>query len=131
MKFLLDTNICIYALKQRGQVVEHLRGCLPDDVGVAIITIAELWFGARKSARPQATRREMQAFLRPLQVLPFDQAAAEAYAELRYQLETSGRPIGERDLLIASVAIARRLVVVTHNVSEFGRVPGLSVEDWV
>jgi len=131
VKFLLDTNTCIYALKQRGQVVERLRECLPDDVGVAIITVAELWFGARKSARPQATRREMQAFLRPLQVLPFDQAAAEAYAELRYQLETSGRPIGERDLLIASVAIARRLVVVTHNVSEFGRVPGLSVEDWV
>jgi tRNA(fMet)-specific endonuclease VapC len=130
VRYLLDTNICVFALKQRDRVIEHLRRCSPQDVGVAIITVAELWFGARKSIRPDATRREIDAFLKPFEVLPFDQAAADEYARLRFELERVGRPIGERDLLIASIAVARRLVVVTHNVSEFGRLAGLIVEDW-
>jgi tRNA(fMet)-specific endonuclease VapC len=131
MKVILDTNTCICALKLQGRVAERLREHSPDDVGVTIITVAELWFGARKSARPQATRREIDAFLAPLGVAPFDRAAAEAYADLRFALERSGRPIGERDLLIASIARTRGLTVVTHNVSEFGRVPHLATEDWL
>lgn len=131
MKYVLDTNTCIYALKLQGRVAERLREHSPDDVGATIITVAELWFGARKSARPETTRREIDAFLGPLGVLPFDRAAAEAYARLRFDLERTGRPIGERDLLIASIALARGLTVVTHNVSEFGRVPGLKTEDWL
>ena len=130
MKYLLDTNTCVFALKQRSRVVEQLRKCVPEDLGVAIITVAELWFGARKSVRPEATRREIDAFLQPFEVLPFDHEAADEYARLRFELEHIGRPIGERDLLIASIAVARGLIVVTHNVSEFGRLPGLIVEDW-
>jgi tRNA(fMet)-specific endonuclease VapC len=130
VRYLLDTNTCIFALKRRDRVIERLKACSPQDVAVAIITVAELWFGARKSLRPQATRREIDAFLKPLAVLPFDHDAAEEYALLRFELQRVGRPIGERDLLIASVAAARRLVVVTHNVSEFGRAPGVTVEDW-
>jgi len=68
--------------------------------------------------------------LKPFEVLPFDHAAAEAYARVRFALERTGRPIGERDLLIASIGVARRLTVVTHNVSEFARVPGLGIVDW-
>jgi tRNA(fMet)-specific endonuclease VapC len=131
VKYVLDTNTCIYALKLQGRVTDRLRDHSPDDIGATIITVAELWFGARKSARPEATRREIDAFLGPLGVLPFDRAAAEAYAGLRFDLERAGRPIGERDLLIASIAAARGLTVVTHNVSEFGRVPGLNAEDWL
>lgn len=131
MKVVLDTNTCIYALKLQGRVVERLREHSPDDVGVTIVTVAELWFGARKSARPQATRREIDAFLAPLEVVPFDRAGAEAYAEIRFELERSGRPIGERDLLIASIARARELTVITHNLSEFRRVPRLATEDWL
>jgi tRNA(fMet)-specific endonuclease VapC len=130
VKYLLDTNTCVFALKQRSRVVEQLRKCVPEDLGVAIITVAELWFGARKSVRPEATRREIDAFLKPFEVLPFDHEAADAYARLRFELEHIGRPIGERDLLIASIAVARGLIVVTHNVSEFGRLAGLIVEDW-
>jgi tRNA(fMet)-specific endonuclease VapC len=130
VKYLLDTNTCVFALKQRSRVVEQLRKCVPEDLGVAIITVAELWFGARKSVRPEATRREIDAFLKPFEVLPFDHEAADEYARLRFELERIGRPIGERDLLIASIAVARRLIVVTHNVSEFGRLAGLIVEDW-
>jgi tRNA(fMet)-specific endonuclease VapC len=131
VKYVLDTNTCIFALKLQGRVTDRLRDHSPDDIGATIITVAELWFGARKSARPEATRREIDAFLGPLGVLPFDRAAAEAYAGLRFDLERAGRPIGERDLLIASIAAARGLTVVTHNVSEFGRVPGLNAEDWL
>ncbi len=130
MKYLLDTNTCVFALKQRSRVVEQLRECVPEDLGVAIITVAELWFGARKSVRPEATRREIDAFLKPFEVLPFDHEAADEYARLRFDLERIGRPIGERDLLIASIAVAHGLIVVTHNVSEFGRLAGLIVEDW-
>lgn len=131
MKYVLDTNTCIYALKLQGGVGERLREHSPDDLSVTIVTLAELWFGARKSARPAATRREIDAFLRPLEVLPFDRSAAEAYAGIRLALERKGRPIGERDLLIASIASARGLTVVTHNVSEFARVPELRTEDWL
>jgi tRNA(fMet)-specific endonuclease VapC len=73
----------------------------------------------------------MDAFLEPFEVLPFDHQAAEAYARARFELERVGRPIGERDLLIASIALARGLAVVTHNLSEFARVPGLKAEDWL
>jgi tRNA(fMet)-specific endonuclease VapC len=131
VRFVLDTNTCIYALKLQGRVVERLRDHAPDELGVTIITVAELWFGAHRSARPAATRRETDGFLDPFEVLPFDRDAAEAYARSRLALERMGRPIGERDLLIASIALARGLAVVTHNVSEFGRVPGLKTEDWL
>jgi len=130
VKYLLDTNTCVFALKQRSRVVEQLRKCVPEDLGVAIITVAELWFGARKSVRPEATRREIDAFLKPFEVLPFDHEAADEYARLRFELERIGRPIGERDLLIASIAVARGLTELTHNGSEFGRRAGLIVEDW-
>ena len=131
MRWLLDTNTCVYALKLQGGVAERLRDHSPDDLGVTIVTVAELWFGARKSTRATATRREIDAFLEPLEVLPFDRAAAAAYAEIRFVLERSGRPIGDRDLLIASIASSRGLTVVTHNLSEFARVPQLETEDWL
>ncbi|MCM2255179.1 MAG: PIN domain-containing protein [Vicinamibacteria bacterium] len=130
MKYLLDTNTCIYALKLLGRVVERLRERSPDEIGVSIVTVAELWFGARKSRRPAATRREIDAFLAPLAVVPFDAAAADAYASIRMELEAAGRPIGERDLLIAAIALAHRLTVITRNGLEFSRVPDLQVEDW-
>jgi tRNA(fMet)-specific endonuclease VapC len=131
VKFLLDTNTCVYAIKRFPSVIERLQGHSPEDLGVAVITLAELWFGARKSSRPERTRASVDAFLLPLEIIPLDRDAAEAYAEIRLRLERLGRPIGERDLLIAAIARSRDLTVVTHNVGEFGRVPGLTVEDWM
>jgi len=130
VKYVLDTNTCFYALKRHAGVVDRLRRHLPADLAVTIMTVAELWFGARKSRRPAATRSEIDAFLAPLTVLPFDHAAAEAYAGIRYALERRGQPIGERDQIIASIGLARGLTVVTHNVSEFSRVSDLRHEDW-
>jgi tRNA(fMet)-specific endonuclease VapC len=83
------------------------------------------WVLARSSSW-----REIAAFLKPFEVLRFDHEAADEYAHLRFELQRVGRPIGERDLLIASIAVARGLIVVTHDVSEFGRLPRLNVEDW-
>jgi len=129
--YLLDTNTCVYAIKREPSVLRHLQDRSPDDFGVSAITLAELWFGAIKSSRPQRTRESVDAFLKPFEVLPFEAEAAEKYAEIRLQLEKEGRPIGERDLLIAAIARARGLTVVTHNAREFSRVSGLRVEDWM
>lgn len=131
MRYVLDTNTCIYALKLQGRVVERMRRHLPDEIAITTVTLAELWFGAQKSARRVAVRREVDAFLEPFKLLPFDGEAAESYARVRFDLERVGRPIGERDLLIASIALALDLTVVTHNLGEFTRVPGLKVEDWL
>lgn len=130
MRYVLDTNTCIYALKLQGRVVERMREHLPSEIAITTITLAELWFGSRKSTRGVAVRREVDAFLDPFDVLPFDRVAADTYARGRFDLERIGRPIGERDLLIASVALARDLTVVTHNLGEFTRVVGLKTEDW-
>ena len=131
MRYLLDTNTCVYALKRRGNVVGRLGEHSPADIAVSVVTLAELWFGAAKSQKPESNRRAADAFCLPFEILPFDRSAAEAYARARLELERKGTPIGERDLLIASIALARGLVVVTHNVDEFRRVPGLATEDWV
>jgi tRNA(fMet)-specific endonuclease VapC len=131
LTYLLDTNICIYAIKREAEVLRRLQERGPDDFGISAITVAELWFGAAKSSRPQRTRESVDAFLRPFEVLPFAGEAAQEYAEIRLQLEKAGQSIGERDLLIASIAKSGRLTVVTHNVREFSRVSGLKVEDWL
>jgi tRNA(fMet)-specific endonuclease VapC len=128
--YLLDTNICVYAIKRRPQVLRRLQERSPDDFAVSAITVAELRFGAAKSSRPTETRRTVDAFLKPFEVLPFGNEAASEYALLRLALEREGRPIGERDLLIAATAKSLGLIVVTHNVREFSRVPDLKVEDW-
>lgn len=131
MNRLLDTNICVYAIKRSPAILDRLQQLSPDDLAISAVTLAELWFGALKSSRPGPARTSVDAFLRPFEVLPFDPESADAYADIRLTLERSGRLIGERDLLIAATARSRGLTVVTHNIGEFGRVPGLAVEDWV
>ncbi len=90
----------------------------------------ELIYGILRSAKPAANRAKMDAFIKPLDSLPFNDTAAEVHARIRVHLESLGTPIGPYDLQIASIALVHQLTVVTHNVAEFGRVPGLTVEDW-
>jgi len=130
LKYLLDTNTCVHAIKRVPAIIDRLKRLSPDDLGISVISLAELWFGALKSSRPERTRASVDAFLGPFEMLPFDREAAGSYAEIRLHLERAGRPIGERDLLIAAIARSRALTVVTHNLGEFERVPGLAVEDW-
>lgn len=130
MKFLLDTNICIYALKQHPIVLENLLSQRRDDVAVSVITEGELRTGAAKSAAAARTLRLVESFLRPLTIVEFASADAAAYAGVRAKLERAGTPIGPLDTLIAAQAVGRKLVLVSNNEREFGRVAGLRVENW-
>lgn len=129
MKYILDTDICIFALKQRAGVLKRLLRESPDDIAVSAMTEAELFFGALKSSQPERAKNQVAAFLEPIVILPFDSEAAGKHAAIRYAL--LGSPIGERDMVTAAVAAASGLTLVTHNTKEFARVEGLSLEDWV
>ena len=131
MKWLLDTNVCIAVIRQRPEsALRRLRGKQVGQVGLSTITLAELEFGAAKSQQPAGARAALREFLLPLEVVPFDEAAADAYGTVRAAMEKKGRPIGPLDTLIAAHALALGTVLVTNNTREFRRVPGLSVEDW-
>jgi tRNA(fMet)-specific endonuclease VapC len=129
--YLLDTNIVSYWMRGDLEVIRRLREQPPSDLALSAITLAEILYGiTRSSTRKVEHSRKIQQIRSVLRVYPFDDGAAEEYAEVRSQLEATGHPISERDTQIAAIALAHRLTVVTHNVKEFGRVAGLAVEDW-
>lgn len=131
MMHLLDTNAWVVFLRDpRSLVVPRLRAKQPADVCVCSVVVAELYYGCLRSANPAANRAKVDALVRPYVCLPFDQSAAEHYAAIRRHLETLGAPIGPYDLQIAAIAYANGCSLVTHNIAEFGRVPGLLLEDW-
>jgi tRNA(fMet)-specific endonuclease VapC len=130
MKFLLDTDTCIYALKQNPAVLKHLLAQSREDVAVSVITEAELRTGAAKSTSGAKTLRLIENFLRPLGIVEFTSSDAASYAQVRAKLERAGAPIGPLDTLIAAQAVARKLVLVSNNESEFSRVAGLRLENW-
>ncbi len=129
MRYILDTDICIRVLREKEPVVTRVRALSPDDLAVTAMTEAELRYGARNSRDPVAGLARVEAFLSaPIECLPFDRDAARWHAELRYALR--GNPIGERDLVIASVAVATGYTFITRNTAEFNRVAGLARADW-
>ena len=131
MMFLLDTNPCVVYLNGRSDVLRERMDSVGDDqIAICSIVRAELCFGAAKSQSPEDTLRRQEEFLGRFGCLPFADAAARAYGPVRAELERNGATIGAHDLLIASIALANGLVLVTHNTREFGRVAGLVVEDW-
>lgn len=130
MKFLLDTDTCIYALKQNAVVLQRLLAHKPEEVAISVLTEAELRVGAAKSAAAAKTRRLVENFLRPLAILEFTSGDAASYALVRAKLERAGTPIGPLDTLIAAQAIARKLTLVSNNESEFRRVVGLRIQNW-
>jgi len=132
LSHLLDTDICIEALRRRSApLLQRLRERSPLDLAVSAITEAELRFGALKSAASARNDAAVDAFLRPFNILPFDRQCVPAYARLRAALERAGARIGALDQVIAAQAATFGLVVVTNNVREFRRVPGLRVENWL
>jgi len=130
MSFLLDTDTCIYALKQEPAVLEQLLSKSRDEILVSVITEAELRTGAAKSASPIKTLRLVENFLSPLAIADFTSEDAVAYAHIRARLERAGAPIGPLDTLIAAQAVARKLTLVSNNERKFRRVSGLSVQNW-
>lgn len=131
MTWLLDTNVCIRYLNGRSApVVERLQRTPVRDVAVCSVVKAELFAGAQRTRDPARTLARQLAFLTPYRSYPFDDGAAEVYGRIRAELTSTGRLIGPNDLFIAAIAITNGLVLVTHNVDEFSRVPGLQFEDW-
>lgn len=131
MRFMLDTNICIYAIKNRpASVLEALRSHEAAGIGVSSITVAELYFGVAKSASSR-NMKALEHFLEPLEIADFDPRAAQVYGDVRNRLERMGMPIGPLDTQIAAHAIALRVTLVTNNLREFSRVPDLKLENWV
>jgi tRNA(fMet)-specific endonuclease VapC len=132
MRYLLDTNICIYIIKKKpSSVLDHLEMLQPSDVTISSITLAELEYGIAKSTRPEQNREALSGFLTPFDILPFDEQAAYHYGEVRKDLEAKGQVIGSMDMMIAAHARSLGFPVVTNNEKEFKRVPGLIVENWV
>ncbi len=130
MKFLLDTDTCIYALKLSENVLRQLLSTPREDVLVSVVTEAELRTGAAKSSAAVKTLALIENFLRQLTLIDFTSNDAIAYASVRAKLERAGTPIGPLDTLIAAQAIARRLTLVSNNEREFRRVAGLMIENW-
>ena len=132
MRLMLDTNICIYIINARPvSVIERFKGSAAGEIGISVVTLAELEYGAAKSSQPKRNREALRQFLMPLEVAIFDSAAALAYGGTRSPLEKRGAPIGAMDLLIAAHAISLEVTLVTNNTREFARIPGLRVENWV
>lgn len=132
MKVLLDTNICIYIIKQQPPaVLERFSGFAIGDIGISVVTLAELEYGVSKSRDVRRNRHALDQFIAPLDVAQFDQVAAVIYGTIRADLEQKGQPIGSMDLLIAAHARSLDVCLVTNNESEFKRVPGLRIENWL
>lgn len=127
--YALDSNTIIYFLKGLGRVKENLLQTSPQEIFIPSIAVLELEFGAKKSGS-EKKRKQLHEFLDVCSILSFGQEEAKVAAKVKLDLETRGLPIGSHDLLIAASALTRRYTLVTHNLREFKRIKGLSIEDW-
>ena len=132
MRYLLDTNICIYIIKQKPtKVFRRFKKLSIGQVAISSITYSELCFGVRKSRNSAQNQAALQQFTAPLEILAYPEEASKDYGEIRADLERKGTPIGPLDTLIAAHARHLGLTLVTNDVSEFSRVPQLRIENWV
>lgn len=131
LRYMLDTDTCIYVMKRLPPGLSERFNTLAGELCMSCMTLAELHFGAEKSARRVDNLRELENFAARMEVLPFTTAAAAHYGQLRAHVERAGTPVGSFDLLIGAHARAEGLIVVTNNVREFARLPGIQVETWI
>ena len=131
MKFMLDTNICIYLIKQKPpKVLMHFKSHAVGDIGISSITLAELRYGVFKSQYVEKNRQALDEFILPLEITDFDERAAEEYGTVRAALEKAGKPVGSMDMLIGAHALSLGVTLVTNNVREFKQIKSLKVVDW-
>ncbi len=131
MTYLLDTNVCSRYLTGRSEKIkQRLQQTHPDEIAVCSVVKAELFYGAKRSNNPEKSLQAQIQFLSQFKSFPFDDSAAQAYGAIRSDLAAKGTPIGPNDLMIAAIALANDLTLITHNVSEFGRITTLKIEDW-
>ena len=131
MRYMRDTNICIYVIKHKPEkVFQKLQSIHPDDVCISSVTYAELVHGVEKSVAVEKNRLALSMFLANMEILGFDVEAADCYGKIRADLEKKGTPIGPLDMMIAGHAQSLGYTVVTNNVKEFSRVSALRIENW-
>jgi tRNA(fMet)-specific endonuclease VapC len=132
MRYLIDTDACVaVARKKPMYVLERFRRLKPGDVGMSVVTYLELCYGALKSREPTANLEKLSTLAELIPPLPLEANTATYYARIRVDLERIGQRIGAYDLLIAAHALALHLTVITNNVSEFSRIEGLQLENWL
>lgn len=131
LKYMLDTNIVIYTIKNRPQAVRKVFNQHEAQMCISSVTWGELVFGAEKSSQPERNLADIEAMAARLEVLSFDSPAATHFGQIRAELYSQGQPIGPYDMMIAGHARSIGLTVVTNNLREFERVPGLRVENWL
>ncbi|HED07953.1 MAG TPA: type II toxin-antitoxin system VapC family toxin [Ignavibacteria bacterium] len=131
MKYLLDTNTCIKYLNGASEKIKKkFEAYSFTEMILCSVVKSELIFGAHKSEKPKKNLKKINLFFEPFISLPFDDNCANIYGLIKSTLEKKGTPIGPNDLLIASIALSYNLILVTHNIREFERVPNLNIEDW-
>jgi tRNA(fMet)-specific endonuclease VapC len=131
MKLMLDTNICIYIIKQQpAAVLKRFLEYQIGDIGISSITLSELRYGVAKSTYQEKNAKALDEFITPLEVISFDEEAAHAYGDIRANLEKAGTPVGAMDMLIAAHAVSLGIPLVTNNTREFARIPTLNIIDW-
>lgn len=132
MKYMLDTNICIYLIKHEPKnVINKFKSLKLGDVGISSITLAELKYGIYKSQHQKKNQDALDEFILPLEIAAFDDNASDCYGMIRAHLEKKGTPIGPLDFMIAAHAKSLGSILVTNNKKEFNRIPELIIEDWV
>ncbi|MBK8454207.1 MAG: tRNA(fMet)-specific endonuclease VapC [Thiofilum sp.] len=131
LKYLLDTNMVIYTIKNRPASVREAFKRHEGQLAISTVTWGELIFGAERSKRPEQNYRDIEGLAARLEVLAFDENAAAHFGQIRAELYAIGQPIGPYDMMIAGHARSQGLVLVTNNTREFSRVAGLRIEDWV
>lgn len=132
MKLMLDTNICIYIIKQQPlTVLKRFLEYQIGDIGISSITLSELRYGVAKSTHQDKNSKALDEFIIPLEVVSFDEEAAHVYGDIRATLEKAGTPIGAMDMLIAAHAVSLGISLVTNNTREFVRIPALTIIDWI
>ena len=132
IRFMLDTNTCIYIIKQKpAKVIERFRQTEVSQIGISSITLSELQFGVAKSSRPEQNQIALTQFVAPLEIMAYDDGAAQYYGDLRAGLERAGAPIGAMDMLIAAHALSLDCILITNNQKEFARIPNLKIDNWI
>ena len=129
---MLDTNICIYIIKNKPlNVRKRFEGYSFGEIAISSITVSELYYGAYKSAKKEQNLSSLNNFLYPFNIIEFDMECALAYGKIRAELENKGQIIGSMDMLIASCSLAKDFTLITNNMKEFKRIKGLKVENWI
>lgn len=131
IKYLLDTNILIYTIKNRPKQVREMFNRHSQQMSISTVTVGELIYGAERSSQPERNMADIEGLIARLEVLEFDASAAYHFGQLRAELYSKGQPIGPYDMMLAGQARSRGLILVSNNVKEFERVPGLRIENWV